>query len=130
MFIYIDVGLSFCILSVYLQSVYLFTCMSRFEYLNYLYLVWFFLYVSAFIIQEFYQTTTNGSYVASLGCDGVMDTFSLTDDTVDQSWSITLKNTIRIIWIYVSLGTGGEWYVIITLIWFDIPFLIVSNTEI
>lgn len=42
MFIYIDVGLSFCILSVYLQSVYLFTCMSRFEYLNYLYLVWFF----------------------------------------------------------------------------------------
>lgn len=130
MFIYIDVGLSFCILSVYLQSVYLFTCMSRFEYLNYLYLVWFFLYVSAFIIQEFYQTTTNGSYVAFLGCDGDMDTFSLTDDTVDQSWSITLKNKIRIIWIYVSLGTGGEWYVIITLIWFDIPFLIVSNTEI
>lgn len=130
MFIYIDVGLSFCILSVYLQSVYLFTCMSRFEYLNYLYLVWVFLYVSAFIIQEFYQTTTNGSYVASLGCDGDMDTFSLTDDTVDQSWSITLKNTIRIIWIYVSLGTGGEWYVIITLIWFDIPFFIVSNTEI
>lgn len=64
------------------------------------------------MMKDSYQTSTNGSYVASFGCDGDMDTFSLTNNAVNQSWSITLTTTITIVWIFVSIGTGGECYVI------------------
>nr|XP_034306378.1 uncharacterized protein LOC117682577 [Crassostrea gigas] len=61
---------------------------------------------TAYVIQGASQTSTNGSNVASLGCDGDMDTFSLTDSGGIQSWSMTLKTKTRIIWIFLSIGAG------------------------
>lgn len=55
---------------------------------------------------EVQQTSTNGSFHASLGCDGDIDTFSLTNSGGNQSWSMTLKNKSRIIWIFVRIAAG------------------------
>lgn len=55
---------------------------------------------------EVKQTSTNGLFHASLGCDGDMDTFSLTNSGGNQSWSMTLKNKSRIIWIFVRIAAG------------------------
>ncbi|XP_056001594.1 uncharacterized protein LOC130048628 [Ostrea edulis] len=52
------------------------------------------------------QTSTNGSFSANLGCDGDMETFSLTNDGVNQSWSLELDNIYTIDWIFLSIGAG------------------------
>ncbi|XP_055999696.1 uncharacterized protein LOC125656003 isoform X1 [Ostrea edulis] len=52
------------------------------------------------------QTSTNGSFAASLGCDDSMETFSLTNDGVNQSWSLELDNIYTIDWIFLSIGAG------------------------
>lgn len=60
---------------------------------------------TAFVKKRAYQTSTNGSYEASLGCDGDMDTFSLTAEENSQ-WLMKIDKSIRIIWIYVSIRAG------------------------
>ncbi|XP_056001643.1 uncharacterized protein LOC130048660 [Ostrea edulis] len=59
-----------------------------------------------FLCQHVQQSSTNGSFVASLGCDDDKETFSLTIDGVNEVWSVDLNNTLTIGWIYVSVGTG------------------------
>ncbi|XP_065936957.1 receptor-type tyrosine-protein phosphatase zeta-like isoform X1 [Magallana gigas] len=61
---------------------------------------------TAFPILEVSQTSTNGSSIASLGCDGDMDTFSLTNSGGIQSWSMILKTKTTITWIFISIGAG------------------------
>lgn len=60
---------------------------------------------TALVEKKAYQTYTNGSYEAFLGCDGDMDTFSLTAGVKGQ-WLMELNKSIRIIWIYVSIRAG------------------------
>ncbi|XP_056001688.1 multiple epidermal growth factor-like domains protein 10 [Ostrea edulis] len=50
------------------------------------------------------QSSTNGSFAANLGCDDDMETFSLTNDGVNQSWSLELDNIYTINWIFLSVG--------------------------
>uniref|UniRef100_K1R5Z0 Multiple epidermal growth factor-like domains 6 n=1 Tax=Magallana gigas TaxID=29159 RepID=K1R5Z0_MAGGI len=73
-------------------------------------IIWIFVRIAAdttdYEILEVQQTSTNGSFNASLGCDGDMDTFSLTNSGGNQSWSMTLKNKSRIIWIFVRIAAG------------------------
>lgn len=54
------------------------------------------------------QSSTNGSFVASLGCDDDMETFSLTNDGVKESWFVELDSTYIIHWIFVSIDTGND----------------------
>lgn len=65
---------------------------------------------TAFVKKRAYQTSTNGSYEAFLGCDGDMDTFSLTAE-VNSHWLMKLDKSIRIIWIYVSIRAGKKWFI-------------------
>lgn len=59
-----------------------------------------------FLMLEASQTSTNGSNNASLGCDGDMNTFSLTNSRGIQSWSMILKTKTRIKWNFISIGAG------------------------
>lgn len=52
------------------------------------------------------QTSSNGSFTASLGCDDNTNTFSLTNDGVNQSWSLELDDIYTIDWIFISIGAG------------------------
>ncbi|XP_065936977.1 receptor-type tyrosine-protein phosphatase kappa isoform X1 [Magallana gigas] len=63
--------------------------------------------VKAYEIREAYQSSTNGSYVASLGCDGDMDTFSLTNYGDNESWSVTLDKIYKITWIFIRIRAGS-----------------------
>ncbi|XP_078340491.1 uncharacterized protein LOC144627392 [Crassostrea virginica] len=57
---------------------------------------------AAFI--EAQQSSTNGTFVAGLACDGDLDTFSLTNDGWNQSWTSTLVNkSYDIVWIFVRI---------------------------
>ena len=53
-----------------------------------------------------HQSTTNGSFVAGLGCDGDLDTFSLTNNGENQWWSTTLTKTSAFTWVYIRIKTG------------------------
>ncbi|XP_078309693.1 uncharacterized protein LOC144618054 isoform X2 [Crassostrea virginica] len=60
--------------------------------------------IDAAVIIEAHQSSTNGSFVADLGCDGDLDTFSLTNDGWNQSWTATLVNkSYDIVWIFVRI---------------------------
>ncbi|XP_056000199.1 receptor-type tyrosine-protein phosphatase F-like isoform X2 [Ostrea edulis] len=61
---------------------------------------------SPFVWKHVLQSSTNASFVASLGCDDDMETFSLTNDGVNQWWFVELDNILTIGWIYVSVGTA------------------------
>ncbi|XP_065936979.1 uncharacterized protein [Magallana gigas] len=63
--------------------------------------------VKAYEIREAYQSSTNGSYVASLGCDGDMDTFSLTNYGDNESWSVVLDTIYKITWIFIRIRAGS-----------------------
>lgn len=63
--------------------------------------------VKAYGIREAYQSSTNGSYVASLGCDGDMDTFSLTNYGNNESWTVLLDKTYKITWIFIRIRAGS-----------------------
>jgi hypothetical protein len=66
---------------------------------------------SAYIVcTQSQQTSTNGSFPASFGCDEDMETFSLTNDGANQSWSLPLDNTYRIDWIFLSIGAGKNFF--------------------
>lgn len=62
--------------------------------------------MAAYEKREALQSSTNGSYVASLGCDGDMDTFSLTNYGDNQSWSVLLDKIYKITWIFVRIKAG------------------------
>lgn len=62
--------------------------------------------MAAYEIREAYQSSTNGSYVASLGCDGDMDTFSLTNYGDNESWSVVLDTIYKITWIFIRIRAG------------------------
>lgn len=62
--------------------------------------------MAAYGIREAYQSSTNGSYVAYLGCDGDMDTFSLTNYGNKESWSVLLDKIYKITWIFVRIRAG------------------------
>ncbi|XP_056000238.1 uncharacterized protein LOC125656056 isoform X2 [Ostrea edulis] len=67
---------------------------------------------SSFVWKHIQQSSTNSSFVPSFGCDGDMETFSLTNDGVNQLWSVEMNNTYTIGWIFVSVGTADyEMYV-------------------
>ncbi|XP_056000203.1 uncharacterized protein LOC125656059 [Ostrea edulis] len=67
---------------------------------------------SPFVRKHVLQSSTNASFVASLGCDDDMETFFLTNDAVNQWWYVELDNILTIGWIYVSVGTADyEMYV-------------------
>ncbi|XP_056000233.1 uncharacterized protein LOC130048101 isoform X2 [Ostrea edulis] len=67
---------------------------------------------SPFVWKHVLQSSTNASFVASLACDDDMETFSLTNDGVNQWWYVELDNILTIGWIYVSVGTADyEMYV-------------------
>ncbi|XP_065938255.1 uncharacterized protein [Magallana gigas] len=74
-------------------------------WLSFMVLTIFKLETTAFVKKRAYQTSTNGSYEAFLGCDGDMDTFSLTAEENSQ-WLMKIDKSIRIIWIYVSIRAG------------------------
>ena len=59
------------------------------------------------MIIEAEQSSTNGSFVAGLGCDGDLDTFSLTNGGSNQWWSATLDKEYQISWIYVRIKAGN-----------------------
>lgn len=48
--------------------------------------------------------------MAALGCDGDMDTFSLTNDGDNESWSVILDKVYRIIWIFVRIKAGKPFF--------------------
>ncbi|XP_056001592.1 cysteine-rich with EGF-like domain protein 2-A [Ostrea edulis] len=52
------------------------------------------------------QTSTNSSLSANLGCDDDMETFSLTNDGVNQFWSLELDNNYTVDWIILSVDAG------------------------
>lgn len=70
-----------------------------------------FFFQIAYEIQAVNQSSTNGSYVAALGCDGEMDTFSLTNDGDNESWSVILDKVYRIIWIFVRIKAGNFFFI-------------------
>ncbi|XP_062621599.1 receptor-type tyrosine-protein phosphatase alpha-like [Saccostrea cucullata] len=55
---------------------------------------------------EAQQSSTNGSHSAHFACDDDMDTFSLTRDDVNTSWSLTLERHYTIFWIFLSISCG------------------------
>nr|XP_022296413.1 receptor-type tyrosine-protein phosphatase alpha-like isoform X2 [Crassostrea virginica] len=60
--------------------------------------------IRAAVIIEAHQSSTNGSFEADLACDGDLDTFSLTNDGWNQSWTATLVNkSYDIVWIFVRI---------------------------
>nr|XP_022300982.1 uncharacterized protein LOC111109192 [Crassostrea virginica] len=64
--------------------------------------------IDAAVIIEAHQSSTNGSFVAGLGCDGDLDTFSLTNDGWNQSWTATLVNkSYDIVWIFVRIKSDS-----------------------
>lgn len=84
-------------------------CNFQFLYCNGLLLLFFFIEnrnMAAYEIREAYQSSTNGSYVAYLGCDGDMDTFSLTNYGNKESWSVLLDKIYKITWIFVRIRAG------------------------
>lgn len=84
-------------------------CHFQFLYCNGLLLLFFFIEnrnMAAYEIREAYQSSTNGSYVAYLGCDGDMDTFSLTNYGNKESWSVLLDKIYKITWIFVRIRAG------------------------
>ncbi|XP_062578185.1 uncharacterized protein LOC134240100 [Saccostrea cucullata] len=52
------------------------------------------------------QSSTNRSYSAHYACDDDMDTFSLTRNDVNQSWSMSLERDYPIFWIFLSISCG------------------------
>ncbi|XP_056000202.1 uncharacterized protein LOC125656540 isoform X2 [Ostrea edulis] len=64
---------------------------------------------SSNMCKQVQQSSTNGSFVASLGCDDDMETFSLTNDGVKESWFVELDSTYIIHWIFVSIDTEAEY---------------------
>uniref|UniRef100_A0A8W8M492 Uncharacterized protein n=1 Tax=Magallana gigas TaxID=29159 RepID=A0A8W8M492_MAGGI len=63
--------------------------------------------MAAYEIREAYQSSTNGSHVASLGCDGDMNTFSLTNYGDSESWSVILDKIYKITWIFIRIRAGS-----------------------
>ena len=62
---------------------------------------------TAAVTIETQQSSTNGSFVASFGCDGDLDTFSLTNAGSNQWWYATLDKEYHISWIYVRIKAGN-----------------------
>ncbi|XP_056000222.1 receptor-type tyrosine-protein phosphatase epsilon-like isoform X2 [Ostrea edulis] len=60
----------------------------------------------SFVCKEAQQSSTNGSFNANLGCDEDINTFSLTNDRINQSWSVELENTDIIKYFFVIVGTA------------------------
>ncbi|XP_061186793.1 uncharacterized protein LOC133194910 [Saccostrea echinata] len=55
---------------------------------------------------EAQQSSTNGSHSANNACDDDMETYSLTMDSKNQTWSMTLKRVHEIFWIFLSISCG------------------------
>ena len=89
-------------LSVF-QCVCLSVCLSTYSFIH---LVLYSLDTAATLIIEAHQSSTNGSFVAGLAFDGILNTFSLTNDGANQSWSATLVKPNEIAWIFVRIKTG------------------------
>ena len=65
-------------------------------------------HTTAAVIIEAHQSSTNGSFVAGLGCDGDLDTFSMTNNGWNQSWTATTVNkSYDIVWIFVRIKAGS-----------------------
>lgn len=62
--------------------------------------------LTAAAIIEAHQSSTNGSFSAVLGCDGDLDTFSLTNNGWNQTWSATLIKRYEIAWVYIRIHSG------------------------
>ena len=58
------------------------------------------------MVKEVIQSSTNGSFEASLACDGDLDTFSLTEDDQNQWLSAKLDKPHEIAWIFVRIKNG------------------------
>lgn len=71
-----------------------------------LYLLHPFVDITGCVIKESYQSSTNGPYNASLGCDGDMGAFSLTNAGENESWSVILNESYRITWLFLRIRTG------------------------
>ncbi|XP_055999731.1 receptor-type tyrosine-protein phosphatase H-like isoform X3 [Ostrea edulis] len=80
------------------------------------------------------QISTNGSFhasgslSASRGCDDDMETFSLTNDGVNQSWSLDFDDIYRIDWIFLSIG-AGTYSIYVELIGGDSPVKCTDLTQ-
>ena len=77
------------------------------------YNLYIYIYIAVYLIMfivaasiEAHQSSTNGSFVADLGCDGDLDTFSLTNNGENQWWSTTLTKTSAFTWVYIRIKTG------------------------
>ncbi|XP_062609066.1 uncharacterized protein LOC134270836 [Saccostrea cucullata] len=55
---------------------------------------------------EAQQSSTNGSHYANNACDGDMETFSLTLNGQNQTWSMTVDRVHQIFWIFLSISCG------------------------
>ncbi|XP_078340142.1 uncharacterized protein LOC111110653 isoform X2 [Crassostrea virginica] len=62
------------------------------------------------VVKEANQSSTNGSFSAGLGCDGDLDTFSVTMEGVNQWWSATLDKEYQISWIFIRIE--GDKYLV------------------
>ncbi|XP_062621601.1 uncharacterized protein LOC134283159 [Saccostrea cucullata] len=55
---------------------------------------------------EAQQSSTNGLHSANNACDDDIETYSLTMEGKNQTWSMTLDRVHRIYWIFLSISCG------------------------